>query len=250
MSAHETFDRFVDRAHSFGLGLIGLGALVGGVLIGSGETATVGGIAVGGWAFVRLRERTRRRRWGQLAEALDAGDPELAQRLLTSIRAALEPRLSAAPFMQLVEATILMQHDRWAEAQQLFDRFPDSASLAGFRATRVRCLAELDPQRAITLGDQLLAGDEKYARTLQRALAVAHLRAGDPERALRLLDQEPAPASARAAERLCRGEALRALGREPEAQAAFAEVVQLAPKSAMARKARAHASQPPPTAYR
>lgn len=251
MSAHQTFGRFVDRAHSFAIGIIGLGALVGGVIIGSGETATMGGIAVGGWALVRLRDRTRRRRWLQLNDAIAAGDPELARRVLGRIQATLDSPARNHPFMQLMEAAMLMLQERWADAQGIFDRFADHASLAMFRSTRVRCLAELDPQRALALARQLVAGGTTYSEALRRAVAVAHLRAGEPEHALRALDQQAAAhPSAQAADQLYRGEALRALGRESEAQAAFAEAVRLAPDSPVARKARAHASKAPPSAYR
>jgi tetratricopeptide (TPR) repeat protein len=236
---------------------IGVGCLVSGALGGSGEVLALGGIIVGGWALSSASTRARARRLQQLFDAIGWGDAERARRLWTRVQTELDPRLERQSLPQLIQAVILMLSDDWRGAQQIFASVSDTATTNVFHGARLRCLVELgDAQRAIELARTYLADDDLTPAgraSLQLALAVAHLRTAAPDKALRLVDEltpDLPHDGTRAAAQLVRGDALRALGREPEAVAAYQNAIALAPSSVSARHGRTRLTQSPPTAYR
>ena len=235
---------------------IGVGCLIGGCLDGSGELLALGGFIVGGWTLSKGLARAKQRRLQKLLSALGAGDAERARSLWKRVQPELDPRLERQSVPALIQAALAILSDDWQGAQQIFTRVPDAPGAESFRSARVRCLAELgEAPRAIALAHEFLSADDLAPQrrvSLQLALAVAHLRASSPDKALRLLDEllPNLPNVARGAGWLHRGDALRALGRESEARAAYAQATKLATNRATTDKARARLALPPPSAYR
>ena len=242
-------------AHYSVWALLGVGAILSDV---KGLGLTVGTLGIGSWALARRHRNRAKRSHRKLVLAVQAGDLTGARRHWQALQDALSPAQQQQAHNRLLETAVLILGEQWQDAQAIFENIPDDLPHGETtRSWRVRCLAELgQATRAIALAQEYLtASDSTPLRraALLYSLGIAQLRAGMPESALRSLDEAATlltDARIQAGYLLSRGDALRALGREAEAQAAWTSAIERAPKSAAAAKARARRGVAAPTAYR
>lgn len=236
---------------------LGAASLASGSPDGLAVTAVIGlGAALGGAQRLAVRRRSAR-----FLDAYRRDDAETARRLWNAAIARVDERGRSHPRVRVWEAALQALEDRWDEAFATASAI-DARALSGnerlaLTGLRAGCLAQLGrADEAIDLLQQALGARALPSTTrgsLLRTLAVARLRAGRHEAALRACDEAAAlsgsPVHA-AALAFCRAEALRGLGREGEARAAYAEAQQRAPGSRFARRAAARLAAAPPSSYR
>ncbi|HJZ87469.1 MAG TPA: tetratricopeptide repeat protein [Polyangia bacterium] len=160
-----------------------------------------------------------------------------------------QPRVREA--LRLSEAVILALEEKFAEARAILESLDQSAlgeaQLPTVMNNLAWCMAHLgEADRAIELARTALARAEGrppgHIAYLLGTLGVAQVLAGQPAEAVEVLQKalgkgagQPRPQAIRA---YYLGEALRALGRSAEAQAAYERAVAEAPHSTYARRAR------------
>jgi tetratricopeptide (TPR) repeat protein len=221
---------------------------------GDGAALTVLALGVPSLALVGVN----RLRWQRLRVALRSGDAARARALWRRVYSRLDGRARQHPRVQLWRAYVSVLGGHYAPALAILEGLTriklSPREQAARDSLRARCLAQgNEPEAAIAVVEQAralpdLSSDTK--RALTEALAIARLRMRQPELALSAVDEllsDPERSRARASHLLVRGDALRLIGREGEARAAYDEALHASQHGSMTwRRARERLDQPPP----
>jgi hypothetical protein len=225
---------------------------------GNGIAMVVFGMTFTGVALAGMNQL----RWQRLRVALRSGDAVRARALWRRVYSRLDGRARQHPRVQLWRAYVSVLGGHYSPALSILEGLMQvklgPREQAARDSLRARCLAQgNEPERAVAVVDQARALPElstETRRALTEALAIARLRMRQPELALSAVDQllgEPERSRARASHLLVRGDALRLIGRELEARAAYDEALRSSqPGSTTWRRARERLDQAPPCAYR
>jgi predicted negative regulator of RcsB-dependent stress response len=240
--------------------LIGF-ALVGGQIVGTARVLVGLGLVLLPMVAMRARGplRSLRGRWHQskMAASIGEGDVEAAQaRWQQSLRPIYELQQQTI-MLRYQDAVILVLREEWQAALDSVETLQATGvSAVLVKSLRATCFAHLGRDaEAFTLASETLAANEVpgLRPALQTTIALALVHQSHPERALPRLDEVAEAASTpilRASCSFVRGDALRALGREDEARAAYERTAALAPLSRYAVRARQRLALVPPGAHR
>jgi hypothetical protein len=233
--------------------MIGTAAVAGNAIALIVFGMTLAGVALAGMNQLR---------WQRLRVALRAGDAARARALWRRVYSRLDGRARQHPRVQLWRAYVSVLGGHYAAGLSILDGLTKVKlgvrEQAARDSLRARCLAQgNEPERAVAVVEQAraLPGlSSETRRALTEALAIARLRMRQPELALSAVDQllaDPERTRARASHLLVRGDALRLIGREGEARAAYDEALHASQQGTVTwRRARERLDQAPPSAYR
>jgi tetratricopeptide (TPR) repeat protein len=231
-------------------------------MAGTSEVIAAVEFFIGVWAAIGLfayAVHTRhRRRYRLLVEAINDGDVDRAESLWRRVSIQLTAQQRRAANVLYCEACVLALREDWQAALTIVERLcAGKYAWLPVVSVRARCLAELDRgDEAMPIAEAALAVPDLapvLRATLLITVGIVRLRRGEYEKALATLDQAASLSSMKglqASSSFYRADALRALGREPEAIAAYERAAAMVPLSRRAAHAQKRLTQAPPSSYR
>jgi tetratricopeptide (TPR) repeat protein len=251
----------LQKVHAFGQRIIRAGSAVfavtlflAGVAVGDPAAAGFGGLGAAAWAYWWVSQQ----RWRRLAFALQWGDVADAQGRFERLWAKLDENARQHPRVQVFRALVLATDCQWREVLQIVENLARYKAMPDIelhrRGLEIRCLAGLGRgEEAIALARDWLSLSPPKALVPFYSLGIAQLHTRRCEGALASfaeVEQRARHDGLRASCAFYRAEALRSLGREAEARAAYELAAQRAPRSLSGQLARKRLDAPPPSTYR